>query len=245
MKLTTLDADLKIHQKLEDEPNDVGGLSAQALKEKFDQAGVTIQKFLNEVHLPEEEKAAEDTLQEARAYTDQKVAEMGACDMTSEVYDTQKRRTDIFAYADAAANRVKADTSNVGYVFGATCTEVFQNRKAANLALKDVVDPKELWDAETFQLTAPARAKVMVAHIQMLWTRTPNAWCKITVRVNGEDRLTRTGPFMSDAKYYSETLLMPVAVNGGDKVSFFFNGGADDTGIGEIRMSGLYVEFIL
>lgn len=74
MKLTTLDEDLRIHQKLEDEPNDVGGLSAQELKKKFDQAGVTIQKYLNETHLPEEETAVADALSEAKAYADKKTA---------------------------------------------------------------------------------------------------------------------------------------------------------------------------
>lgn len=74
MKLTTLDEDLRIHQKLEDEPNDVGGLSAQELKKKFDQAGVTIQKYLNETHLPEAAAAVADALSEAKAYADNKAA---------------------------------------------------------------------------------------------------------------------------------------------------------------------------
>ena len=42
-KLQTLNDDLNIIQKLDDEPNDVGGMSAQELKAAFDKAGNSIQ----------------------------------------------------------------------------------------------------------------------------------------------------------------------------------------------------------
>lgn len=100
MKLTTLDEDLRIHQKLDDEPNDVGGLSAQELKEKFDQAGVTIQKYLNETHLPEEEAAVADALDQAKAYADKKAAAVEQGSMKTTVYDRKGRRRDIFDYTD-------------------------------------------------------------------------------------------------------------------------------------------------
>ena len=56
MALDKLTTDLDIIQKLDDEPNDVGGLTAQELKEKFDEAGNTIQKYLNETLIPQLEK---------------------------------------------------------------------------------------------------------------------------------------------------------------------------------------------
>jgi len=52
MALPEFTTDLNIIQQLADEPNDVDGLSAQDLKEKFDEAGLTIQKWLNETLLP-------------------------------------------------------------------------------------------------------------------------------------------------------------------------------------------------
>lgn len=52
MALPGFTTDLNIIQQLADEPNDVDGLSAQDLKEKFDEAGLTIQKWLNETLLP-------------------------------------------------------------------------------------------------------------------------------------------------------------------------------------------------
>lgn len=44
---------LKIVQGLEDEPNDVGGMSADDLKKTFDKAGLTIQTYINETLVPE------------------------------------------------------------------------------------------------------------------------------------------------------------------------------------------------
>lgn len=53
MALTTFDYDMKIIQKLDDEPNDVGGLSAAQLKAKFDEGGEQLKAFLNGTLLPE------------------------------------------------------------------------------------------------------------------------------------------------------------------------------------------------
>lgn len=53
--------DLDIIQKLDDEPNDVGGLTAAELKAKFDEAGNTIKKYINNTLLP----GISDTVAEA------------------------------------------------------------------------------------------------------------------------------------------------------------------------------------
>lgn len=53
MAFTNLTDDLAIIQKLDDEPNDVGGLSAAELKAKFDEGGLTIQDFINNTLLSE------------------------------------------------------------------------------------------------------------------------------------------------------------------------------------------------
>lgn len=52
MALTKFEQDLNIIAKLDDEPNDVGGLSAAELKAKFDEGGLTLQKYINEVLIP-------------------------------------------------------------------------------------------------------------------------------------------------------------------------------------------------
>ncbi len=58
MALTKFTKDMAIISALDDEPNDVGGLSAAELKAKFDEGGVAIQAFLNETLLAEIDKTA-------------------------------------------------------------------------------------------------------------------------------------------------------------------------------------------
>lgn len=53
MALTFFDKDLDIIAKLDDEPNDVGGLSGDGLKEEFDKAGNLIKDYINKTLIPE------------------------------------------------------------------------------------------------------------------------------------------------------------------------------------------------
>lgn len=53
MALTYFTEDMDIIQKLDDQPNDVGGLSADELKQKFDESGNKIKTFLNATLIPE------------------------------------------------------------------------------------------------------------------------------------------------------------------------------------------------
>lgn len=71
--IPSLDADLDIIQKLDDEPNDVGGMTAQELKAVFDKAGNLVKNYLNETLLP----ALSDTVAEEEvraAAEDQRVS---------------------------------------------------------------------------------------------------------------------------------------------------------------------------
>lgn len=52
MALTTLSDDLDVIQKLDDEPNDVGGMSAEELKAKFDEAPNAIKQYINDLLIP-------------------------------------------------------------------------------------------------------------------------------------------------------------------------------------------------
>lgn len=51
--LKLLDIDLDIIAKLDDEPNDVGGLSGDALKREFDKSGNLIKRYINESLIPD------------------------------------------------------------------------------------------------------------------------------------------------------------------------------------------------
>lgn len=53
MAFTKFNDDLHIIAKLDDEPNDVGGLSADMLKAEFDKSGLLTKKFINETLIPE------------------------------------------------------------------------------------------------------------------------------------------------------------------------------------------------
>lgn len=52
IELELINGDLSIISKLDDEPNDVGGLSSTQLKAKFDEAGNTIKDYLNNSLIP-------------------------------------------------------------------------------------------------------------------------------------------------------------------------------------------------
>lgn len=53
MAITPLSGSLDIIAALDDEPNDVGGLTAAQLKAKFDEGGNAVKSYLNDTHLPE------------------------------------------------------------------------------------------------------------------------------------------------------------------------------------------------
>lgn len=63
MALTTLSDNLNIISALDDQPNDTGGLSAAELKAKFDEAGNTIQEYINLILIPEIESAVASAAQ--------------------------------------------------------------------------------------------------------------------------------------------------------------------------------------
>lgn len=52
MAIAQFSKDMAIIQKLDDEPNDVGGLSAAELKAKFDEGGEAIKEYINNTLLP-------------------------------------------------------------------------------------------------------------------------------------------------------------------------------------------------
>lgn len=53
MELSKFEKDMAIIQKLDDEPNDVGGLTSSELKAKFDEGGEALKEYLNETLVPQ------------------------------------------------------------------------------------------------------------------------------------------------------------------------------------------------
>lgn len=69
LEIQMLDGDLNIIQKLDDEPNDVGGLTSAELKAKFDESGNIIKKYINETLIPAvlTDDATEESRKQAEA----------------------------------------------------------------------------------------------------------------------------------------------------------------------------------
>lgn len=107
LEITTLDGDLNIIAKLDDEPNDVGGLSSAELKAEFDKAGNAIKTYLNDTLIPE--LLAADAVEQSRVEAEQNrvAAEQGR--VTAE----QGRVTAEQDRAAAEQNRVTAEQSRV------------------------------------------------------------------------------------------------------------------------------------
>ncbi len=245
MSLTTLDEDLAVHQKLDDEPNDVGGLSAQELKERFDHAGLAIQTYLNEVHLPEVAQEMEATLEAAKEYADKKVVAMGAGDMAKAMYDSHRHETDIFDYAEEKAREVLGGAERFGYVAAGKCAGKMTGNGSARVELVDMVDPRGLWDETEKCFTVPAGAQGMLVTAQVKWARTAFGKCSILAAVNGIEAIRREGPDNSSGDYVRETVLLPLKVVGGDKVTVAVHCSLNGSAQAEVNAMYLRAEIIL
>lgn len=140
IELEYLNGDLNIIQKLDDEPNDVGGLTSAQLKAKFDEAGNAIKDYINNDLIPailaadatEAERAAAEasrvSAESARATAETARAKAEEQRVTNEntrksnetdrgnaesarATAEQNRTTAEGARANAEAQRVQAETS--------------------------------------------------------------------------------------------------------------------------------------
>lgn len=114
LEIQLLDGDLNIIQKLDDEPNDVGGLTSAELKAKFDESGNIIKKYINETLIPAvlTEDATEESRKQAEAA--RVAAEQGR--VTAEegrVSAEAARATAEQARSEAESSRVSAESARV------------------------------------------------------------------------------------------------------------------------------------
>lgn len=219
MKLTTLDEDLRIHQKLEDEPNDVGGLSAQALKEKFDQAGVTIQKYLNETHLPEEEQAVEEALSKAKAYADAKAKATDQGNMKAGVYDTKQRRQDVFDYTDGKIAELKTKKCGGAWVCSGACsTYACLGDSSILSAFEDLTDPDGLWSSVEKAFVVPEGGVCALVMARIESSKGSGTQVYLRIMVNGIEQFSRSLNVYTNSTKDRETVLTPVAVKSGDRI---------------------------
>ena len=119
IELELLDGDLNIIQKLDDEPNDVGGLTSAELKAKFDESGNIIKKYINETLIPA--VLAEDATEESRKQAEaarvaaeqvrQTNEETRKSNEAARVTAEENRATAEGARANAETARVQAETA--------------------------------------------------------------------------------------------------------------------------------------
>ena len=150
IELEYLNGDLNIIQKLDDEPNDVGGLTSAQLKAKFDEAGNAIKDYINNDMIPA--ILAADATEAARTEAE-----------ASRVSAESARATAETARAEAEAQRVanentrKSNETDRGTAESARATAE-QNRATAEGARANAETQRV--QAETSRKTAETdRAK--------------------------------------------------------------------------------------
>ena len=114
LEIQLLDGDLNIIQKLDDEPNDVGGLTSAELKAKFDESGNIIKKYINETLIPA--VLADDATEESRKQAEaaRVAAEQGRVTAEEGRVSAESGRVSAEqARANAEASRVSAETARV------------------------------------------------------------------------------------------------------------------------------------
>lgn len=105
-----LEEDMDNIQKLDDEPNDVGGLTAAELKYEFDRAGNIIKKYLNETLVPTLSGTVAEEEERAAAEEERKAAEAERKQTFSTVLATAEECRDT-AVASAETAVTSAETS--------------------------------------------------------------------------------------------------------------------------------------
>lgn len=124
-----LDDDLDVIQALDDEPNDVGGLSAAQLKAKFDEAGNRIKGYLNGKLLP----AISDTVVEAEIRAEAEEERQTA----EEARKAAERERVAAEEARKAAEEARAAAENGRVAAEQERVEAEKARKAAERARAD------------------------------------------------------------------------------------------------------------
>ena len=118
LAIPAFEEDVDVIQKLDDEPNDVGGLTAAELKAKFDEAGNRIKTYLNETLVPsisetvaEAEKRAEAEAARVLAEEQRVTAEQArvAAEAEREQAEAERRASETDRAAAESARKTAED----------------------------------------------------------------------------------------------------------------------------------------
>lgn len=142
LEIQLLNGDLNIIQKLDDEPNDVGGLTSAELKAKFDESGNIIKKYINETLIPAvlTDDATEESRKQAEAARvaaeqGRVTAEEGRVSAESGRVSAEQARSNAEASRVSAENaREAAETARADETAGIVAQATAQANAAAGSA---------------------------------------------------------------------------------------------------------------
>lgn len=142
LEIQLLDGDLNIIQKLDDEPNDVGGLTSAELKAKFDEGGNIIKKYINETLIPAvlTDDATEESRKQAEAARvaaeqGRVTAEEGRVSAESGRVSAEQGRSEAESSRVSAENaRAQAETARADETAGIVARATAQANAAAESA---------------------------------------------------------------------------------------------------------------
>lgn len=142
LEIQLLDGDLNIIQKLDDEPNDVGGLTSAELKAKFDEGGNIIKKYINETLIPSvlTDDATEESRKQAEAARvaaeqGRVTAEEGRVSAESGRVSAEQGRSEAESSRVSAENaRAQAETARADETAGIVARATAQANAAAGSA---------------------------------------------------------------------------------------------------------------
>ena len=234
LEIQMLDGDLNIIQKLDDEPNDVGGLTSAELKAKFDESGNIIKKYINETLIPAvlTDDATEESRKQAEAARvaaeqGRVTAEEGRVSAETARAAAEQARSEAEASRVSAENaREAAETARADETAGIVARATEQANAAAGRASQAAGSEQSAKDAagtatnaansasqsaeaasgSASQASAAAAAAAGSAAGAEIASKTAQSWA-----VGGTG--TRPGEDTDNAKYWAEKAQ---AVVGGD-----------------------------
>lgn len=171
LEIQLLDGDLNIIQKLDDEPNDVGGLTSAELKAKFDESGNIIKKYINETLIPAilTDNATEEARKQAEAARvaaeqGRVTAEEGRVSAESGRVSAEQARSEAESSRVSAENaRAAAETARADETAGIVARATAQANAAAGSASQAAGSEQSAKDAAGTAINAATSASQSAA----------------------------------------------------------------------------------
>lgn len=171
LEIQLLDGDLNIIQKLDDEPNDVGGLTSAELKAKFDEGGNIIKKYINETLIPAvlTDDATEESRKQAEAARvaaeqGRVTAEEGRVSAETARAAAEQARSEAEASRASAENaREAAETARADETAGIVARATAQANAAAGSASQAAGSEQSAKDAASTATGAASSASQSAA----------------------------------------------------------------------------------